>query len=95
MKRHAGIAMLPTKRNRLIQLPVDAVIYALRSMVEHGFTSSRMPGASQPVTTKPLTVTSASPTSSQCAFGHANLSTSPSFFSIELFRADRILGDKK
>ena len=29
--------MIPTKRNRLIQLPVDAAIYALRNMVERCF----------------------------------------------------------
>jgi len=27
----------PTKRSRLIQLPVDAAIYALRNRVEHRF----------------------------------------------------------
>lgn len=27
----------PTKRNRRVQLPVDAAIYALRNMVERGF----------------------------------------------------------
>ena len=34
MERRGGTAMIPTKRNRLIQLPVDAAIYALRNMVE-------------------------------------------------------------
>lgn len=37
MERRGGTAMIPTKRNRLIQLPVDAAIYALRNMVEHCF----------------------------------------------------------
>lgn len=37
MKRRGGTAMIPTKRNRLIQLPVDAAIYALRNMVERCF----------------------------------------------------------
>lgn len=37
MERRGGIAMIPTKRNRLIQLPVDAAIYALRNMVERCF----------------------------------------------------------
>jgi len=29
--------MIPTKRNRLIQLPVDAAIYSLRNIVERCF----------------------------------------------------------
>lgn len=29
--------MIPTKRNRLIQFPVDTAIYALRNMVERCF----------------------------------------------------------
>ena len=37
MARRGGIAMIPTKRNRLTQLPVDAAIYALRNMVEGCF----------------------------------------------------------
>ena len=37
MERRGGVAMIPTKRNRLIQLPVDAAIYALRNMVERCF----------------------------------------------------------
>ena len=37
MEKRGGVAMIPTKRNRLIQLPVDAVIYALRNMVERCF----------------------------------------------------------
>ena len=32
-----GFAMIPTKRNRLIQLPVDSAIYALRNMVGRCF----------------------------------------------------------
>jgi len=37
MERRGGMAMIPTRRNRLIQLPVDAAIYALRNMVERCF----------------------------------------------------------
>lgn len=37
MEKRGGIAMIPTKRNRLVQLPVDAAIYALRNMVERCF----------------------------------------------------------
>ena len=37
MERRGGVAMIPTKRNRLVQLPVDAAIYALRNMVERCF----------------------------------------------------------
>jgi transposase len=37
MEMRGGVAMIPTKRNRLIQLPVDAAIYALRNMVERCF----------------------------------------------------------
>ena len=34
MESRGGLAMIPTKRSRLIQLPVDAAIYAMRNMVE-------------------------------------------------------------
>ena len=37
MEKRGGTAMIPTKRNRLIQLPVDPAIYALRNMVERCF----------------------------------------------------------
>ena len=37
MERRGGTAMIPTKRNRRIQLPVDPAIYALRNMVERCF----------------------------------------------------------
>jgi transposase len=37
MEKRGGVAMIPTKRNRLIQLPVDTAIYALRNMVERCF----------------------------------------------------------
>ena len=37
MEQRGGTAMLPTKRNRLIQLPVDPAIYALRNTVERCF----------------------------------------------------------
>src|SRR3546814_18755270 len=37
MERRGGTAMIPTKRNRRVQLPVDAAIYALRNMVERWF----------------------------------------------------------
>ena len=37
MERRCGVAVIPTKRNRLIQLPVDPDIYALRNMVERCF----------------------------------------------------------
>src|SRR3546814_7825008 len=37
MEKRGGVAMSPTKRNRLVQLPVDADIYALRNMVERCF----------------------------------------------------------
>jgi transposase len=37
MERRGGFAMIPTKRNRLVQLPVDTAIYALRNMVERCF----------------------------------------------------------
>ena len=37
MERRGGTAMIPTERNRLVQLPVDAAIYALRNMVERCF----------------------------------------------------------
>ena len=34
MQRRGGYAMIPTKRNRLVQLPVDDAIYALRNIIE-------------------------------------------------------------
>lgn len=34
LTHYRGTAMIPTKRNRLIQVPVDPAIYALRNMVE-------------------------------------------------------------
>ncbi len=37
MERRGGMAMIPTKRNRKVQLPVDPAIYALRNMVERCF----------------------------------------------------------
>tara|TARA_R100001244_G_scaffold6593_19_gene8090 strand:- start:13708 stop:14085 length:378 start_codon:yes stop_codon:yes gene_type:complete len=37
MERGGGTAMIPTKRNRKVQLPVDPAIYALRNMVERCF----------------------------------------------------------
>ena len=37
MEGFGGMAMLPTKRNRLIQLPVDAAIYAFCMVVERCF----------------------------------------------------------
>ena len=37
MENRGGLAMIPTKRNRLIELPVDAAIYALRNRVERCF----------------------------------------------------------
>jgi transposase len=37
MEKRGGTAMIPTKRNRLIQIPVDAAIYVLRNMVERCF----------------------------------------------------------
>jgi transposase len=37
MESRGGLAIIPTKPNRLIQLPVDAAIYALRNMVERCF----------------------------------------------------------
>ena len=78
MERRGGFAMIPTKRNRLVQLPVDTAIYALRNMVERCFNKLKTPVASQLATTKPPTAISASSTSSQSACGCANLSTPPS-----------------
>ena len=37
MEGRGGDAMIPTKRNRLVELPVDATIYALCNMVERCF----------------------------------------------------------
>ena len=50
MEDRGGVAMIPTKRNRLIQLPVDAAIYALRDRKSTRLNSShsiasRMPSS--------------------------------------------------
>jgi transposase len=37
MGRRGGFAMIPTKKNRLVQLPVDGAIYALRNIIERCF----------------------------------------------------------
>jgi transposase len=37
MEKRGGFAMIPTKRNRLVQIPVDDHIYALRNRVERCF----------------------------------------------------------
>ena len=37
MEQRGGYAMIPTKRNRRIQLPVDGAIYALRNIIERCF----------------------------------------------------------
>ena len=37
MTARGGFAMIPTKRNRLVQLPVDAAIYKLRNLIERCF----------------------------------------------------------
>jgi transposase len=39
MDRRGGTALIPTKRNRLIQLPVDGAICAQRNMPERCFTT--------------------------------------------------------
>ena len=77
MERRGGIAMIPTKRNRLVQLPVDPAIYALRNMVERCFNKLKTPEGWQRDTIKPPIVTSASSTSYQSACGCDNLSTPP------------------
>jgi transposase len=37
MEKRGGFAMIPTKRNRLVQIPVDDAIYALRNIIERCF----------------------------------------------------------
>ena len=34
MEKRGGFAMIPAKRNRLVQIPVDGAIYALRNVIE-------------------------------------------------------------
>ena len=41
MEDRGGVAMIPAKRNRLIQLPVDAAIYALPNIAERCFNELR------------------------------------------------------
>lgn len=37
MEERGGVAVIPTKRNRKTQIPVDGCIYALRNQVERCF----------------------------------------------------------
>jgi transposase len=37
MEERGGIAIIPTRRNRLVQVPIDGHIYALRNQVERCF----------------------------------------------------------
>ena len=37
MGKRGGFAMIPTKKNRLVQIPVDGAIYALRNIIERCF----------------------------------------------------------
>lgn len=37
MQSRGGFAMIPTKKNRLVQIPVDGAIYALRNIIERCF----------------------------------------------------------
>ncbi len=37
MGDRGGVAMIPTKRSRLVQLLIDAAIYSMRNMVERCF----------------------------------------------------------
>ena len=37
MERRGGFAMIPTKKNRLVQISVDGAIYALRNIIERCF----------------------------------------------------------
>jgi transposase len=39
MQSRGGFAMIPTKKNRLVQIPVDGAIYALRNIIERCFNS--------------------------------------------------------
>jgi hypothetical protein len=77
-EKRSGFAIIPTKRNQLVQLLVDTAIYALRNMVERFVsTNSRTLESSRPDTIRPPSATSASSTSSHSACGCANLSTPP------------------
>jgi transposase len=44
MIKRGGIAMIPTRKNRLIQVPVDGHIYALRNQVERCFNKLKNAG---------------------------------------------------
>ena len=37
MEKRGGAGIIPTKRNRLVELPVETAIYALRNMIESCF----------------------------------------------------------
>ena len=72
-----GTAMIPTKRNRTIQLPVDYSNHALRNMVERCFNKLKITRSCQLAMTKPPTANSASSTLFPSVCGPANLSTPP------------------
>jgi hypothetical protein len=46
------MAMIPTKRNRKIQIPTDTAFHALRNIAERCFNKQKMPDALPHNTTK-------------------------------------------
>ena len=61
MERRGGFAMIPTKKNRLVQIPVDGAIYALRNIIERCFNKLKNARLPRPhVITRPPTLLSSS-----------------------------------
>ena len=77
MERRGGLAMIPTKWNRLVQLAIDAAIYALRNMVERCYNKLKNTRRLATRYDKPQITISALSTSSQSSCGCVNLSTPP------------------
>lgn len=63
--------MIPMRKNRKVRKTVDMAIYTLRILVERCFNKLKNSRRLQPATTKPQTVSSASPTLPASGYGFA------------------------
>ena len=61
--------VIPTKRNRKVQIATDAFIYAPRNRIERGINKLKNARGSQPATIEPRSATSASSNLPQSASG--------------------------
>ena len=72
-----GTPVIPRRKNRKTEIPVDSYIYALRNRIERCFNKLKTHDAWQPGTTNPLAATSHSYTSPPYGSGSNTLSTGP------------------